>query len=195
MKRASMPSGQEEEHDGLRTKQRLTLPTDHVLHPEKLLPTFGDAKYSTFQAVPLEFVVKLEDENSVLPPMQDAENAAVAIPLQVGSANDNDSARYEGDQRIVQNDEKSAADIAHDDDQGAADSADKTSLDYYFDSYGHHAIHEEMLKDEVRTKTYQMAILQNKHLFQDKVRVYRMIFVFVGPLSRSIIRVLSIASI
>ena len=68
---------------------------------------------------------------------------------------------------------------------------DKTSSDYYFDSYAHHAIHEEMLKDEVRTKvrsmlgwfllekvvlhphslafqTYQMAILQNKHLFQDK---------------------------
>ena len=45
-----------------------------------------------------------------------------------------------------------------------------TSQDYYFDSYAHHAIHEEMLKDEVRTKTYEMAICQNKHLFQDKVR-------------------------
>jgi hypothetical protein len=47
---------------------------------------------------------------------------------------------------------------------------DRTSKDYYFDSYAHHAIHEEMLKDSVRTKTYQMAILQNAHLFQDKVR-------------------------
>jgi hypothetical protein len=46
---------------------------------------------------------------------------------------------------------------------------DRTSKDYYFDSYAHHAIHEEMLKDSVRTKTYQMAILQNAHLFQDKV--------------------------
>lgn len=46
---------------------------------------------------------------------------------------------------------------------------DRTSKDYYFDSYAHHAIHEEMLKDEVRTKTYQMAIMENKHLFQDKV--------------------------
>jgi predicted RNA methylase len=44
-----------------------------------------------------------------------------------------------------------------------------TSRDYYFDSYAHHAIHEEMLKDEVRTKTYQAAILQNPHLFKDKV--------------------------
>ena len=47
---------------------------------------------------------------------------------------------------------------------------DKTSKDYYFDSYSHHAIHEEMLKDDVRTRTYEMAITQNKHLFKDKVR-------------------------
>jgi hypothetical protein len=48
---------------------------------------------------------------------------------------------------------------------------DITSKDYYFDSYAHHGIHEEMLKDEVRTRTYEMAIMQNKHLFQDKVRI------------------------
>ncbi|MCJ1329649.1 type I protein arginine N-methyltransferase Rmt1 [Thelotrema lepadinum] len=30
-------------------------------------------------------------------------------------------------------------------------------------------IHEEMLKDEVRTKSYRDAIYQNKHLFRDKV--------------------------
>ena len=30
-------------------------------------------------------------------------------------------------------------------------------------------IHEEMLKDEVRTKSYRDAIYQNKHLFKDKV--------------------------
>lgn len=46
---------------------------------------------------------------------------------------------------------------------------DRTSKDYYFDSYSHHGIHEEMLKDEVRTRTYQMAILNNKHLFEDKI--------------------------
>lgn len=48
-------------------------------------------------------------------------------------------------------------------------SDDPTSKDYYFDSYAHHAIHEEMLKDEVRTRTYEMAIMENKHLFQDKI--------------------------
>lgn len=45
----------------------------------------------------------------------------------------------------------------------------RTSKDYYFDSYAHHAIHEEMLKDDVRTKTYEMAIKQNPHLFEGKI--------------------------
>lgn len=44
-----------------------------------------------------------------------------------------------------------------------------TSKDYYFDSYAHFGIHEEMLKDEVRTKSYMNSIMQNKHLFKDKV--------------------------
>jgi type I protein arginine methyltransferase len=42
-------------------------------------------------------------------------------------------------------------------------------LDYYFDSYSHFGIHEEMLKDEVRTKAYRNAIMNNKHLFEGKV--------------------------
>lgn len=40
---------------------------------------------------------------------------------------------------------------------------------YYFNSYAHFGIHEEMLKDEVRTKSYRNAIMQNRHLFKDKV--------------------------
>jgi len=42
-------------------------------------------------------------------------------------------------------------------------------LDYYFDSYSHYGIHEEMIKDSVRTSTYRNAILDNPHLFKDKV--------------------------
>lgn len=48
-------------------------------------------------------------------------------------------------------------------------STDQTSSDYYFDSYAHFGIHEEMLKDEVRTKSYRNSIYRNKHLFKDKV--------------------------
>lgn len=44
-----------------------------------------------------------------------------------------------------------------------------TSKDYYFDSYSHFGIHEEMLKDAVRTQTYRKSIIQNKHLFKGKV--------------------------
>ena len=46
---------------------------------------------------------------------------------------------------------------------------DVTSSEYYWDSYAHFGIHEEMLKDEVRTKAYMNAIEQNKHLFAGKV--------------------------
>jgi protein arginine N-methyltransferase 1 len=44
-----------------------------------------------------------------------------------------------------------------------------TSKDYYFDSYAHFGIHEEMLKDEVRTMTYRNSMYHNKHLFRGKV--------------------------
>ncbi|XP_071453939.1 protein arginine N-methyltransferase 1-B isoform X1 [Hetaerina americana] len=44
-----------------------------------------------------------------------------------------------------------------------------TSRDYYFDSYAHFGIHEEMLKDEVRTLTYRNSMYHNKHLFKGKI--------------------------
>ncbi|KAJ3100149.1 Protein arginine N-methyltransferase 1 [Phlyctochytrium bullatum] len=51
----------------------------------------------------------------------------------------------------------------------AADAPVMTSKDYYFDSYAHYGIHEEMLKDEVRTMSYRNSIYMNQHLFKDKV--------------------------
>lgn len=44
-----------------------------------------------------------------------------------------------------------------------------SAKDYYFNSYAHFGIHEEMIKDEVRTGTYRNAILENTHLFKDKI--------------------------
>jgi protein arginine N-methyltransferase 1 len=41
--------------------------------------------------------------------------------------------------------------------------------DYYYDSYGHFGIHEEMLKDQVRTSSYMKAITRNPHLFKNKI--------------------------
>ncbi|KAM6172183.1 protein arginine N-methyltransferase 3 isoform 2-T2 [Erethizon dorsatum] len=39
----------------------------------------------------------------------------------------------------------------------------------YFSSYGHYGIHEEMLKDKVRTESYRDFMYQNAHIFKDKV--------------------------
>ncbi|XP_002514159.2 protein arginine N-methyltransferase 1.1 [Ricinus communis] len=76
---------------------------------------------------------------------------------------------YLGESTVVGDDKGIAID---DESMGEADVScidDKTSADYYFDSYSHFGIHEEMLKDVVRTKTYQNVIYQNKFLFKNKV--------------------------
>ncbi|KAJ5080650.1 arginine methyltransferase 1-related [Anaeramoeba ignava] len=44
-----------------------------------------------------------------------------------------------------------------------------TTKDYYYDSFSHHAIHEELLKDSVRVTAFQNAILENRHLFEGKI--------------------------
>jgi predicted RNA methylase len=54
-------------------------------------------------------------------------------------------------------------------DDPAMASAELSAKDYYFDSYSHFGIHEEMLKDTVRTLTYRNSILQNQHLIKDKI--------------------------
>ncbi|EKX37628.1 hypothetical protein GUITHDRAFT_158580 [Guillardia theta CCMP2712] len=46
---------------------------------------------------------------------------------------------------------------------------DITSKDYYFDSYAHFGIHEQMIKDSVRTGSYQEAIERNRKVFEGKV--------------------------
>mmetsp|Transcript_20463 Transcript_20463/g.23606 ORF Transcript_20463/g.23606 Transcript_20463/m.23606 type:complete len:402 (+) Transcript_20463:30-1235(+) len=41
--------------------------------------------------------------------------------------------------------------------------------DYYFDSYSHFHIHEDMLKDKVRTLAYMNAITKNPEIIKDKI--------------------------
>jgi len=41
--------------------------------------------------------------------------------------------------------------------------------DYYFGSYSHFSIHEDMLKDNVRTESYMNACLNNKDVFNGKI--------------------------
>ena len=49
------------------------------------------------------------------------------------------------------------------------DFGDKDKHDYYFGSYSSFHIHEEMLKDTVRTRTYQRAIMDNPNDFKNKI--------------------------
>jgi protein arginine N-methyltransferase 1 len=55
------------------------------------------------------------------------------------------------------------------DGEGSPSKARHANDGYYFDSYSHLGIHEEMLRDEVRTEAYRRAIVDNPHLFKDKV--------------------------
>jgi len=45
----------------------------------------------------------------------------------------------------------------------------KVGSDSYFSSYSHFYIHEEMLKDRIRTGSYMDACLKNKEQFKDKI--------------------------
>merc|ERR1712038_793593 len=69
----------------------------------------------------------------------------------------------------IVNEEKPSALKAAADTTEPLKAEEMTSKDYYFDSYAHFGIHEEMLKDEVRTLTYRNSMYNNKHLFKDKI--------------------------
>jgi len=45
----------------------------------------------------------------------------------------------------------------------------KKNHDYYYGSYSNFHIHEEMLKDQIRTRTYMQAIQDNPEDFKDKI--------------------------
>ena len=49
------------------------------------------------------------------------------------------------------------------------DLSGKKDHDYYYGSYSSFYIHEEMLKDSVRTRSYQQAIENNPEDFKDKI--------------------------
>lgn len=44
-----------------------------------------------------------------------------------------------------------------------------TSADYYFESYNHYGVHEDIFQDGVTIPAFQQAITQNSHIFQGKV--------------------------
>ncbi|KAM4720800.1 protein arginine N-methyltransferase 3 [Rhinophrynus dorsalis] len=62
------------------------------------------------------------------------------------------------------------ADVRHSSSsRGAIADLEEDEDGVYFSSYGHFGIHEEMLKDAVRTDSYRDFMYQNTHIFKDKV--------------------------
>ena len=53
--------------------------------------------------------------------------------------------------------------------KGSSEKEKPDNDSYYFSSYSHSSIHETMLQDKIRTEAYQNAILQNTHMFKDKI--------------------------
>ena len=129
----------------------------HLVHPVPVVngdsaeTPRGDHKATIghdIHQVPLEMTIQRDEGD---------EAATTLLPLKTSEDDEKKRPAVTDQDSFEKNDSKDTTEEGKD---KAESTADKTSSDYYFDSYGHHAIHEEMLKDEVRTKTYQMAILQ-----------------------------------
>ncbi|KAJ8294801.1 Protein arginine N-methyltransferase 1 [Rhodotorula toruloides] len=124
--------------------------TSHFLHPPGRYPSSDP---SPLASLALDSLARLETHSDALavhynpaPPLSPASFApAIFVDMQVDYTTTNAT---------------TAAPVPV---EGA------TSADYYADSYAHFGIHEEMLKDEVRTLSYRNAMWHNKHLFKDKV--------------------------
>lgn len=124
--------------------------------PEIDLPTTG--KVETESSLASDPSTKTKETAAISTP-NDTTTDGTSIPSKDKPASPENNAEKNGDTK----------DDAQKESEKENDHMDRTSKDYYFDSYAHHAIHEEMLKDEVRTRTYEMAIKQNEHLFRDKI--------------------------
>ncbi|KAJ1289390.1 hypothetical protein BS78_02G160600 [Paspalum vaginatum] len=79
--------------------------------------------------------------------------------------------KFDSDEEVGMEVEESTGVEGEEEQAAAAEviGSDKTSADYYFDSYSHFGTRAEMLKDVVRTKTYQNVITQSSFLIKDKI--------------------------
>jgi 2-polyprenyl-3-methyl-5-hydroxy-6-metoxy-1,4-benzoquinol methylase len=59
--------------------------------------------------------------------------------------------------------------VSDDDNPDDIESTKRDNDTYYFSSYSHSSIHETMLQDRIRTEAYQNAIINNPHIFKDKI--------------------------
>ena len=104
-----------------------------------------------------------EEKQALEERLKEAERKAAAAEENLTRAV-NDLERFKKEMRslLLQSAHNSAVDA----EQGKACQDESKA---YFESYAHHGIHEEMLKDKVRTEAYRDFILSNEALFKDKI--------------------------
>ncbi|KAM7509644.1 hypothetical protein LguiA_020097 [Lonicera macranthoides] len=112
---------------------------------------------------------KLENRKSAITRIDQQQNRTNKIRFEYEDDDDQVEIIEEGSTAAATGSSNFEGDSAMCEPEDSTVGGDKTSADYYFDSYSHFGIHEEMLKDSVRTKTYQNVIYKNPFLFKDKV--------------------------
>ena len=113
-------------------------------------------KRSTKGRSPVKYVKKQEEEG----PKEDMED--IEEVKDVASDLISDEPGFTGDSSTWFDDEEFNKQFA-----GSVDY--KGVKDAYFGSYSHFGIHEQMLKDEVRTKSYMIACMNNKEQLAGKI--------------------------
>ncbi|KAM7085057.1 protein arginine N-methyltransferase 3 isoform 4-T4 [Molossus nigricans] len=115
-------------------------------------------------SVPFSFPNGLSENTSVVEKLKHMEARALSAEAALARAREDLQKMRQFAQDFVMNDVRtwSASTTAIADLQEDEDGV-------YFSSYGHYGIHEEMLKDKIRTESYRDFIYQNPHIFKDKV--------------------------
>uniref|UniRef100_A0A7M4ESZ8 type I protein arginine methyltransferase n=1 Tax=Crocodylus porosus TaxID=8502 RepID=A0A7M4ESZ8_CROPO len=107
---------------------------------------------------------ELSDTKSLLERLRHAEQRAKLAEIGLATAQEDLQKMKQFAQDFVMN-----ADVRSSSSSNAIADLQEDEDGVYFSSYGHYGIHEEMLKDKVRTESYRDFIYQNLHIFKDKV--------------------------
>ncbi|XP_025055461.1 protein arginine N-methyltransferase 3 isoform X3 [Alligator sinensis] len=106
---------------------------------------------------------ELSDTKSLLERLRHAEQRAKLAEIGLATAQEDLQKMKQFAQDFVMN-----ADVRSSSSSNAIADLQEDEDGVYFSSYGHYGIHEEMLKDKVRTESYRDFIYQNPHIFKDK---------------------------
>ncbi|XP_042547589.1 protein arginine N-methyltransferase 3 [Dipodomys spectabilis] len=115
-------------------------------------------------SVPFSYPNGLSDSTSVVEKLKHMEARALSAEAALARAREDLQRMKQFAQDFVMN-----ADVRTCSSSTAIADLQEDEDGVYFSSYGHYGIHEEMLKDRVRTESYRDFIYQNAHIFKDKV--------------------------